>query len=85
MLRLSATTYRETEKFVEIADKEEVLESLKEAAFANVKAKIPGGAKILDEREELKYSKERKWVYTLTIETLEDIARERSEDREVEH
>ncbi len=85
LLRLSATTYRETEKFVEIADKEEVLESLKEAAFANVKAKIPGGAKILDEREELKYSKERKWVYTLTIETLEDIARERSEDREVEH
>jgi similar to stage IV sporulation protein len=85
LIGLTATTYRETEKSVEIADEEEALEDLKEEAFAHVKAKIPGGAKILDEREELKYSEERKWVYTLTIETLEDIAQERSEDREGEH
>lgn len=85
LIRLSATTYRETEKYVEVVDKDRALEDLKEEAFAHVKAKIPRGAKILDEREELKYSEERKWVYNLTIETLEDIAQERSEDREVEH
>lgn len=85
-IRLTATTYRETERFVEISDREEALENLKEEAFTHVKSRVPRGAKILDEREELKYSsEERKWVYTLTIETLEDIAEERSEDREVEH
>jgi hypothetical protein len=49
-----------------------------------LKAKIPKAAKILDEQEKLEYSEEGKWVYTLTIETLEDIAQERREDRGVD-
>ena len=85
LIKLSATTYRETEKSVEVVDKDRALEDLKEEAFAYVKGRIPRGAKILDEREELKYSEERKWMYTLTIESLEDIAEERSEEREVEY
>ncbi len=84
LIRLTTTTYRETETFVEISDREKTLEHLRGEAFTHVKTKIPRGAKILDEREELDYSsEERKWVYTLTVETLEDIAEERSEDREV--
>ncbi len=84
-LRLVTTTYRETEKSVLITDREEALEELREEAFAYVQAGIPRGAKILDEREELKYSEEKKWVYTFTVETLEDIAQEMREDREIGH
>jgi len=86
VIRITTTTYRETERFVEITDREEALDNLREKAYTDVKSRIPEGAKILDEREELKYSSiEKKWVYTLTIETLEDIAEERREDPEVGH
>jgi len=86
VIRITTTTYRETERFVEITDREEALDNLREKAYTDVKSRIPEGAKILDEREELKYSSiEKKWVYTLTIETLEDIAEERRKDPEVGH
>lgn len=80
----SAATYRETEKFAVVLDKERALEDLKITASTHLKAKIPKAAKILDEQEKLEYSEEGKWVYTLTIETLEDIAQERREDRGVD-
>ena len=85
LVRLGVTTYRETEKFVLMTDKEKALEKLKAEASSSIKARIPRDARILDEREDLEFSEEKEWVYTLVVETIEDIAEERREDREIGH
>ena len=79
-LKLSITIFRETRKHTEVADREKILIDLKEEACENLRSKIPKGAKVLDEYEELKYPGKGRWVYTLTIETLEDIAGERGDN-----
>lgn len=80
-VRLTVIEYKKTERSIEILDRKEILGDLRKKAYIYMKAKMPRGAKILDEREDLEYSAGGEWVYTLTIETIEDIAQEMREHR----
>ncbi|MEW6226706.1 MAG: sporulation protein YqfD [Bacillota bacterium] len=82
-VRVDEAIYREVIRRAELVDKEEALAGSREKAYKALTERLPKGARILDEREDVKYSQDRALVYTCTVETVEDIAKERREEREL--
>lgn len=81
---LEVTTYREVIRRAEVVDRDEELAEARERARRALEARLPQGARILDEREDVRYSQGGVLTLRMTIETAEDIARERRQEREIE-
>ncbi|MCR4401789.1 MAG: sporulation protein YqfD [Firmicutes bacterium] len=81
---VDVTTYREIARRVEVLDREAVLSETRARARGALEARLPSGAKILDVREDVRYSQGGAIVFTMTMETTEDIALERRQERGVE-
>jgi len=81
---LDVTTYREVTRRAELLDREEVLAAARARARAALEARLPRDAKILDVTEDVKYSQGGVVTFTMTMETAEDIARERRQEQELE-
>ncbi|MGE5574211.1 MAG: sporulation protein YqfD [Bacteroidota bacterium] len=83
-IALEVTTYREVVRSAEVLDKEEVLAKARGRGRSALEARIPRGARVLDEREDVRYSQGGVLTFTMTVETCEDIARERRQERGIE-
>ncbi len=84
LLGIDVTTYREVVRRTEVLDREDVLAEARARARSALTARLPQGARVLDEREDVRYSQGGALTYTMTIETSEDIARERREKQGIE-
>ncbi|MGE5587412.1 MAG: sporulation protein YqfD [Clostridia bacterium] len=81
---VDVTTYREVTRRAEVLSREDVLAEARERARSALEPTLPSGARILDVREDVRYSQGGVVTFTMTMETAEDIAMERRQEREVE-